>query len=238
MNRTALYIVLLAALAGSLYFFFPGADPAAPGVDGESAGMTKPAAPASTDPAAPARPVPEGTSISVLPAPADLPTAAVTGNSVPAVPSPASGVDGPVPVPDADPGQPASPALSTAGAVPGSPGSTITDVATVAAALGIPLQDTYTPPENIVYEIEAGMRAPVALLPHDKPMSPQVAAALESIRQDFDKAVSTAPDPAAAWEDARKRADEEYKMFFGFDAYNQRAMQDALEALESRKAQP
>lgn len=94
------------------------------------------------------------------------------------------------------------------------------------------------PPSNIVYEIEAGMRAPVALLPHDEPMSPQVAGALESIRQDFDKAVSTAPDPAEVWEAARERADAEYLMLFGFDAFNQRGMQDAREALESRKPQP
>lgn len=107
--------------------------------------------------------------------------------------------------------------------------------ATVAASLGIPVRDAYTPPSNIVYEIEAGMRAPVALLPHDQPMSPQVAAALESIRQDFDKAVSSTPDPAAVWEEARERADAEYRMFFGFDAFNQKTMQDAREALESKK---
>jgi hypothetical protein len=97
------------------------------------------------------------------------------------------------------------------------------------------VQDNYSIPAQIAYEIEAGMRAPVALLPEDRPMSPQVAAALEGIRQDFDREISAAPDPTAVWEDARKRADEQYRMFFGFDSFNQKAMQDAINALESKK---
>ena len=97
------------------------------------------------------------------------------------------------------------------------------------------VQDNYNIPAQVAYEIEAGMRAPVALLPEDRPMSPQVAAALEGIRQDFDREISAAPDPTAVWEEARKRADEQYRMFFGFDRFNQKAMEDAINALESKK---
>jgi len=117
-------------------------------------------------------------------------------------------------------GAPAAPGSSTAGP---------TDPA-------IPAQDTYVPPANLVYEIEAGMRAPVALLPHDKPMSPQVAGALESIRLDFDREISAAADPAEVWDQARERADNAYRKMFGFEAFNQLSMQDAREALEARKA--
>jgi len=128
------------------------------------------------------------------------------------------------------------PATAAAGAAGSA--ATAAAVATVAESLGIPAQDTYTPPTNIAYEIEAGMRAPVALLPHDRPMSPQVAGALESIRQDFDREISSAADPAAVWDDARKRADEAYKQMFGFEAFNQMTMQDAIDALQSRKQTP
>lgn len=109
---------------------------------------------------------------------------------------------------------------------------------TAADAPATSREDPYTPPTNIAYEIEAGMRAPVALLPHSQPMSPQVAGALESIRQDFDREISAAPDPAAVWEAARKRADDQYRMMFGDEAFNRLSLEDAIQALDSKKAQP
>lgn len=239
MNRTILFSILLVVLAGFLFFLLAFDKSAAP-IEGESSGgMAQPNGSHTQSGEAVSSRQLGATHSSTPSASSRHPDVAVpssAGRS--ARVSQTAGDDSPLTPQQSNEAPPSSPA-SAGNAMADTPQAQNTAAAaTVAAALGIPMQDTYTPPSNIIYEIEAGMRAPVALLPHDKPMSPQVAGALESIRQDFDNAVSSAPDPAAVWDAARKRADEEYKMFFGFEAYNQRAMQDAIDALESRKAQP
>jgi len=94
------------------------------------------------------------------------------------------------------------------------------------------------PVATLEYDIPAGMRAPVAFLPEDRPLTPPMEKFLENVRDEFDAAIAAADDPATVWEDARQRADDRYRFLFGDDAYNQKTMRDALEALKSQGALP
>jgi len=103
-------------------------------------------------------------------------------------------------------------------------------------ATGAPL--TAAPAEEIQYEIPAGMRAPAVMLPDDRPLTPPIQAFLDDVRREFDAKVAAAEDPAAVWEEARQHADARYRLLFGDQAYNQKTMQDAIEALRSKGALP
>lgn len=73
----------------------------------------------------------------------------------------------------------------------------------------------------------------------NEPRSPQQEAALNRILEDFDKNV-TAPSPGLSeqetWAAAKKIADNQYLTLFGFNAYNERHLQAAKEALKEKQA--
>ena len=58
------------------------------------------------------------------------------------------------------------------------------------------------------------------------------------MRREFDATIAAADDPAAVWEEARQHADNRYRLLFGDNAYNQKTMQDAIDALRSKGAVP
>jgi len=91
---------------------------------------------------------------------------------------------------------------------------------------------------EVEYEIPAGMRAPAVLLPEDRPRTPPIQRFLDDVRREFDATIAAADDPAAVWEEARQHADNRYRLLFGDNAYNQKTMQDAIDALRSKGAVP
>jgi len=102
-----------------------------------------------------------------------------------------------------------------------------------------PAESAGPQPSSIVaYEIPAGMRAPVALLPDDPDLTAPVRAYLDKIREEFDATIRSAADPDAVWEEARDLADRRYQAAFGDDAYNRKTMQDAMDALDSGRPTP
>jgi hypothetical protein len=90
----------------------------------------------------------------------------------------------------------------------------------------------------IEYEIPPGMRAPVVFLPEDRPLTGPIQAALEDVRREFDETVAAANDPADVWDKATRHADDRYRQLMGFDAFNQKTMQDAREAMRSQELLP
>ena len=91
---------------------------------------------------------------------------------------------------------------------------------------------------NIAYDIPAGMRAPVVFLPENRPITPPMERFLDDVRREFDATIAAADDPAEVWDNARRRADDRYRQLFGDDAYNQKTMQDAIDALRSKGSLP
>jgi hypothetical protein len=97
-----------------------------------------------------------------------------------------------------------------------------------------------TQSSQIVYEVEPGVRAPAALIDDGKPLTPGQAKAIDLVGESFDANVAAATnssasqsaDPQVVWEAARKTADENFRLFFGDDAYNQKTLQAAQEALQ------
>lgn len=82
------------------------------------------------------------------------------------------------------------------------------------------------------------MRAPVVFLPEDRPLTGPIQAALDDVRREFDEAVAAADDPADVWDKATRHADDRYRQLMGFDAYNQKTMQDAREAMRAQGLLP
>jgi hypothetical protein len=82
------------------------------------------------------------------------------------------------------------------------------------------------------------MRAPVVFLPEDRPLTGPIQAALEDVRREFDETVAAADDPADVWDKATRHADDRYRQLMGFDAFNQKTMQDAREAMRSQELLP
>jgi hypothetical protein len=76
------------------------------------------------------------------------------------------------------------------------------------------------------------------MLPEDRPLTPPIQAFLDDVRREFDAKIAAAEDPAAVWEEAREHADARYRQLFGDQAYNQKTMQDAIDALRSKGALP
>jgi hypothetical protein len=90
--------------------------------------------------------------------------------------------------------------------------------------------------DGFVYEIDPGVKAPVALAGTGEPLPPPQAAAIEQIGRDFDRAVEAGGGTEEAWESARKAADERYRLLFGDEAFNQKTLREAREALEAGRA--
>ena len=82
------------------------------------------------------------------------------------------------------------------------------------------------------------MRAPVVFLPEDRPLTAPIQDALDDVRREFDDTVAAADDPADVWEEATQHADDRYRQLMGFDAYNQKTMQDAREAMRAQGLMP
>jgi hypothetical protein len=90
--------------------------------------------------------------------------------------------------------------------------------------------------DGIIYEIDPGVKAPVALAGIGEPLTPQKAAAVEQIVREFDQAVEAGGGTEEAWEAARRAADERYRLLFGDEAFNQKTLREAREALDAGRA--
>lgn len=93
----------------------------------------------------------------------------------------------------------------------------------------------------VLLEVTPGIRSPAVLAESDGALSPQATAMKERIAEDFANEVTQAADPETAevdpvtFDNARNRADERYRMFFGDAAYNQVTMSAAKRAINSGK---
>lgn len=129
-------------------------------------------------------------------------------------------------------------------------GPTTTDASSMAGELQA--QPTFGE-SNI--PVPLGARVPVAVLDDKADYTPQQRAALEAIINDFQAelqqgSVSGSTDPATGgestsaggvssdevWREAQKRADDRYRILFGFAAYESLHRKAAMEALNEAKA--
>lgn len=126
-------------------------------------------------------------------------------------------------------------------AVSGDNGGSATGAAAVAptgSGAGANRVPGNNPPGGGIIPVPAGARVPIAALDPIENRPPPQRAALERILDDFQNEVAgaTGAESGPAWEQARRRADERYRILYGNDAYNQLTMQAALEALEERRS--
>ncbi len=95
---------------------------------------------------------------------------------------------------------------------------------------------TSTP--DLVLELSAGVRAPVAFAASDDALSPAQASALQEISDQFvarinDAAATLADeDLAQVWTAEQEQADSIYRIVFGDSAYLQKSMETAINALD------
>jgi hypothetical protein len=96
--------------------------------------------------------------------------------------------------------------------------------------------------ESVTLELDPGIQVPAALIESDEPLPPAEAAANEQIAQDFEREISEAvrtssgTDPNAihhTWAEATERANQRYKMMFGFAAFNRASVNAGLDATEN-----
>jgi hypothetical protein len=98
---------------------------------------------------------------------------------------------------------------------------------------------------GVTLEVPTGARVPIAAMEGGGELTPQQQVAVDEILQDFKKEIvelQTAGEGGAAsandaWEAARKRADERYRILFGDAAYNAMQIQAAREALAEKQRQ-
>jgi hypothetical protein len=88
-----------------------------------------------------------------------------------------------------------------------------------------------------------GARVPAVLMDGGAPNdSPQVRQVMDGIVEDFQESLKEAQQTnrnmREAWEEAREAADDRYKFFFGFEAFNAATLETATEALEETKSTP
>lgn len=220
--KPLLIIGLLALSAVCALWLWPARDPVAAPASKETDTVSISGGPAVGEPSGPG--------LSVEPAVASNMGSAMGGLSRPAA-SYADAVD----VASPDDGDPTS-FPEEAG-----PGKNTAD-ASVASPSGLPVNRGPVEPTELAttleYEIPAGMRAPVVFLPEDRPLTPPMEKFLENVRDEFDATIAAADDPATVWEAARQQADDRYRLLFGDDAYNQKTMRDAIEALKSKNPPP
>lgn len=88
--------------------------------------------------------------------------------------------------------------------------------------------------------VPLGAKVPAAVVDVTPDYTPQQTQALESIIGDFEKEIAEGASQGLtetqAWEAARMRADNRYRVLFGDAAYNMMSMQAAIEALEEKKS--
>jgi len=87
-----------------------------------------------------------------------------------------------------------------------------------------------------------GARVPAVLLDRGGPVdSPETAAIMNTIIEDFAAKIEEAKranrNEEVAWEEAREMADDQYKQFFGFEAFNEATLEAAGEAYEESSRQ-
>ncbi len=114
----------------------------------------------------------------------------------------------------------ASPTFAAAGGAPAAGG---------AAASGGP---------EIVIEVPAGEKVPAVFYEVEPKPAPQQKM-LDRIADEFNETVANPPPGVPEqqiWEDARRRADEQYLKLYGHAAYNARHLQAAREAVREKRA--
>jgi DNA-binding transcriptional MocR family regulator len=90
----------------------------------------------------------------------------------------------------------------------------------------------------MVIEVPAGEKVPAVFYETDPKPAPQQKM-LDRIAAEFNETVTNPPPGVPEqeiWEDARRRADEQYLKLYGHAAYNARHLQSAREAVREKRA--
>ncbi len=108
------------------------------------------------------------------------------------------------------------------------------------AAGGVPATggDAASGAPEIVIEVPAGEKIPVVFYEVESKPAPQQKM-LDRIAAEFNETVTNPPPGVPEqeiWEDARRRADEQYLKLYGHAAYNARHLQSAREAVREKRA--
>lgn len=95
-------------------------------------------------------------------------------------------------------------------------------------------------PVELNIDVPFGAVVPAAVVDNAENRSPQQQAVLNKILTDFQSDVAAPASGSQSrldtWNQARSRADEQYRVIFGDAAYNQMTMKAALDALPEKKA--
>jgi hypothetical protein len=108
------------------------------------------------------------------------------------------------------------------------------------AAGGVPAAggDAASGAPEIVIEVPAGEKVPAVFYEAESKPAPQQKM-LDRIAAEFNETVTNPPPGVPEqeiWEDARRRADEQYLKLYGHAAYNARHLQSAREAVREKRA--
>jgi len=104
------------------------------------------------------------------------------------------------------------------------------------------IDDMAKPPGPADIAVPRGARVPAVLMDGGGPDdSPETAAIMNAIIEEFaakiDEAKRSNRNEEEAWEEAREMADDRYRQFFGFEAFNEATLEAAGEAYEESSAQ-
>jgi len=104
------------------------------------------------------------------------------------------------------------------------------------------VDDMANPPGPADIAVPSGARVPAVLMNGGGPDdSPETAAIMNDIIEEFaakiDEAKQANRNEEEAWEEAREAADDRYRQFFGFEAFNEATLKAAGEAYEESSAQ-
>lgn len=104
------------------------------------------------------------------------------------------------------------------------------------------IDDMAKPPGPYDIAVPSGARVPAVLMDRRGPdYSPETAAIMNAIIEEFaakiDEAKRANRNEDEAWEEAREVADNLYRQFFGFEAFNEATLEAAGEAYEESSAQ-
>jgi hypothetical protein len=123
-----------------------------------------------------------------------------------------------------------------------------TPTATVASeerpqeSISIENDSTRSTPATTDIVVPSGARVPAVLMDGGGPNdSPETAAIINVIIEEFaakiDEAKRVNRNEEEAWEEAREVADDRYRQFFGFEAFNEATLEAAGEAYEESSAE-
>jgi hypothetical protein len=113
--------------------------------------------------------------------------------------------------------------------------STVSNTSTLDAenAGGAKTENSSSTSTSEVWELDPGVRVPVAFIEPEEPVPPQVAAANQRIAQEFQDAIAAegvqASDgsigvPENVWKAALEWADVRYQIFYGYEKYRKRQL--------------